>query len=124
MNFGNIAVSATTLGTAVLAPAGTRTNTGGVTLPATVGTVAAASFTVSGQASYNYAITLPSSCVITDAGHTMTVNNFTSIPATTGTLSGTGSQTLNVGATLNVAAAQASGTYTNATGVAVTVNYN
>jgi hypothetical protein len=127
MNFGNVAVSATIAGTAVLAPAGTRTTggAGGVTLPATNGTVAAASFTVSGQGSYTYAITLPVSCTITDAGsHTMTVNAFTSSPATTGTLSAGGSQTLTVGATLNVAAAQAAGSYTNAAGVPVTVNYN
>src|ERR1700760_237351 len=42
MNFGNVAVSATTAGTTVLVPAGTRTATGGVTLPAITGTVAAA----------------------------------------------------------------------------------
>ncbi|MCD6010236.1 MAG: hypothetical protein K0Q79_98 [Flavipsychrobacter sp.] len=127
MNFGNVAVSATLSGTAVLAPAGTRTTGGGggVTLPATNGTVSAASFTVSGQASYTYAITLPTSCTITDgASHSMTVNSFTSSPSSTGTLSSGGTQTLNVGATLNVAAAQASGSYTNATGVPVTVNYN
>ncbi len=126
MSFGNVAVSATNPGTVILAPASSRTIGGtGVTLPAVTGTVAAASFTVSGQANYNYAITLPGSCTITDAAsHTMTVNAFTSSPATTGTLSSGGSQTLNVGATLNVTAAQAAGTYTNATGVAVTVNYN
>ena len=127
MNFGNVAVSATLAGTAVLAPAGTRTTggAGGVTLPATTGTVSAAQFTVSGQASYTYAITLPTSCVITDgASHNMTVDNFTSTPSATGLLSSGGTQVLNVGATLNVAAAQASGLYTNATGVPVTVNYN
>ena len=126
MNFGNVAVSATIAGTAILAPAGTRTTggAGGVTLPATTGTVAAASFTVSGQANYTYAITLPSTTNITSGGNTMVVNAFTSSPATTGTLSSLGSQTLNVGATLNVNAAQAPGTYTNASGVPVTVNYN
>ena len=127
MNFGNVAVSATLAGTVVLAPAGTRTTGGGggVTLPATTGTVAAASFTVSGQASYTYAITLPSTCSITDgSSHSMTVNTFTSSPATTGLLSSGGVQTLNVGATLNVSAAQAANLYTNATGVPVTVNYN
>jgi len=126
MNFGNVAVSATIAGTAILAPAGTRTTggAGGVTLPATTGSVSAASFNVSGQANYTYAITLPSTCTITSSGHTMTVNSFTSSPATTGTLSALGSQTLTVGATLNVAAAQTPGTYTNATGVPVTVNYN
>jgi Domain of unknown function (DUF4402) len=127
MNFGNVAVSATVSGTAVLAPAGTRTTggSGGVTLPATTGTVTAATFTVSGQASYTYAITLPGSCTITDgSSHTMNVNAFTSTPSATGTLSTGGTQTLTVGATLNVSAAQASGAYTNATGVPVTVNYN
>ena len=127
MNFGNVAVSATISGTAILAPAGTRTTggSGGVTLPATNGTVSAASFTVSGQPSYTYAITLPSSTTITDgSSHNMTVNSFTSSPSSTGTLSSTGSDVLNVGATLNVSAGQASGTYTNATGVPVTVNYN
>src|ERR1700760_1886480 len=77
MSFGNVAVSATLSGTAVLAPAGTRTTGGGggVTLPATTGAVSAASFTVSGAAGYTYAITLPSSCTISDASsHSMTVN--------------------------------------------------
>ncbi len=126
MNFGNVAVSATIPGTVVLAPAGTRTTGGGggVTLPATTGTVAAAQFTVSGTANYTYAITLPTTKTITSGANTMTVDNFTSTPSGTGTLSGAGSQTLTVGATLNVAAAQAAGTYTNASGVPVTVNYN
>ena len=126
MNFGNVAVSATLAGTVVLAPAGTRTTggAGGVTLPATVGTVAAASFTVSCQANYTYAITLPGTQTLTSGGNTMTVDNFSSNPSSTGTLSGTGSEVLTVGATLNVNANQSSGVYTNATGVPVTVNYN
>jgi hypothetical protein len=127
MNFGNVAVAAGTSGTVVLAPAGTRTTggAGGVTLPSTAGTVSAASFTVSGQATFTYSITLPSSITISDgASHTMTVNGFTSNPSATGTIGSGGTQTLTVGATLNVAAAQAANAYTNATGVAVTVNYN
>jgi len=127
MNFGNVAVSATLAGTVVMAPAGTRSTggAGGVTLPATTGTVTAANFTVSGQSGYTYAITLPSTATITDpvSSSTMTVNGFTSSPATTGILTG-GSQVLTVGATLNVAAGQTPGTYTNAAGVPVTVNYN
>ena len=127
MKFGNVAVSATLAGTVIMAPAGSRTTggAGGVTLPATTGTVSAASFTVSGQSGYTYAITLPSTATITDpvSSSTMTVNGFTSSPATTGLLTG-GSQTLTVGATLNVGAAQTPGTYTNASGVPVTVNYN
>ena len=126
MNFGNVAVSSSIAGTVVLAPGGGRTTggAGGVTLPSTIGTVSAASFTVSGQASYTYAITLPSTCSISDGTHTMTVNTFTSNPSATGTLSSGGVQTLTVGATLNVSAGQAANAYTNATGVPVIVNYN
>ncbi len=126
MDFGNVAVSASLAGTVVLAPAGTRTTggAGGVTLPVEAGTVAGADFTVSGQGSYTYAITLPSTCTISSGSNTMTINAFTSTPSTTGTLSSGGTQDLKVGGTLNVTAAQAAGTYTNSTGVPVTVNYN
>jgi hypothetical protein len=124
MNFGNVAVSSTA-GTVVLAPAGTRTSTGGISLPATAGTVAAAAFTVTGQGAYTYAITLPSSALtITDGGtNSMTVSNFTSTPSSTGTLS-SGTQSVEVGATLNVGGSQAAGSYTSATPFDVTVNYN
>ena len=123
MNFGNIAVSATA-GTVVLSNAGVRSATGGVTLPATTGTVATANFTVTGLGSSTYSIQLPSSYVISDgASHSMTVNAFTSNPSGTGTLS-SGTQTINVGATLNVLGSQVAGTYTNATGFPVIVNYN
>ncbi len=125
MNFGNVAVSATA-GTVVLAPAGTRTPTGGVTLPVTAGTVTAASFTVTGTAGYTYAITLPTTAVtLINGTFNMTAAAFTSTPTTTGTLSAGGTQTLNVGATLAVAASQAAGLYAStASGFTVTVNYN
>ena len=126
MNFGNVAVSAINPGTVILAPAGTRTTGGGggVTLPATTGTVTAADFTVTGNGNYTYAITLPSSATLTRVGftETMTANTFTSTPSGTGTLSG-GTQNLKVGATLNVAAAQVAGLYT-CSSFNVTVNYN
>ncbi|MFN2378829.1 MAG: DUF4402 domain-containing protein [Bacteroidales bacterium] len=123
MYFGNVAVDGTA-GTVILAPDGTRTPVGGVTLPATTGTVTAASFTVGGTNSYTYVITLPGSITISDgATATMTVDNFTSDPSGTGTLSGTGTQILNVGATLNVDGNQTPGNYTNAA-FDVTVNYN
>jgi hypothetical protein len=126
MNFGNVAVSAATAGTVVLSPAGVRTPTGGVTLPSTaVGTVTAASFTVSGTGTYTYAITLPSTATtITSGANTMTVSTFTSTPTPTGTLAAGGTQTLDVGATLNVAAGQAAGVYVSGTPFSVTVNYN
>src|SRR5438067_12598699 len=83
MNFGNVAVQASTGGTAVLATNGTRTRTSGVTLPAVSGTVSTANFTVNGNGSYTYAITLPSSAVtLTNTtgtgGETMTATTFTS----------------------------------------------
>jgi hypothetical protein len=125
MNFGNVAVQSTTAGTVVLSPAGVRTATGGVTLPSTVGTVTAATFTVNGQGVYTYTITLPGTDVTLSDGasHTMTVNTFTSNPSATGTLTA-GTQTLKVGATLNVGAAQAAGVYVSGTPFTVTVNYN
>lgn len=123
MNFGNVAVGGS-LGTVVMDPDGSRTATGGVTLPATAGTVTAASFNVAGQGTYTYAITLPSSdLTITSGGNNMTVNTFTSTPSGTGQLTA-GAQTLTVGATLNVDASQAAGTYVSGTPFDVIVVYN
>jgi len=127
MNFGNVSVLSNTGGTVVLAPAGTRTTggAGGVTLPATTGTVAAASFNVAGQGNYTYAITLPtSSSTVLNGSNSMTVDTWTSSPSGTGLLSSGGTQTLTVGATLSVAAGQAAGSYTTSTPFSVTVNYN
>lgn len=125
MAFGNLAVQAATGGTVVLAPAGSRSRTSGVTLPATTGTVSAASFTVTGNGSYTYAITLPTSDVtLTHSGgiEVMQANAFTSNPSGTGTLSA-GTQNIAVGATLNVSAGQLAGVYTSGN-FNVTVNYN
>jgi hypothetical protein len=124
MSFGNIAVQAATGGTVVLAPAGTRTSTSGVTLPATTGTVTAAAFRVDGTGSYTYAITLPSTATLTRASgsETMTASSFTSNPSGTGALS-SGTQNISVGATLTVAAGQVPGVYTSGN-FSVTVNYN
>ena len=124
MNFGNVAVS-TAAGTVIMTPTGSRSMTGGVTLPATTGTVTAASFTVSGAANYTYSITLPSTATtISYLTNNMTVNAFTSSPTPTGVLSAGGTQTLTVGATLNVGASQVAGNYTSTTPFTVTVNYN
>jgi len=123
MNFGNVAVSPTLAGTVVLDPASARTKTGGVTLPVITGTVSAAKFTVAGESGTTYAITLPASVLLSNGANTMTVNNFTSTPTATGSLA-SGTEDIFVGGTLNVAAAQVSGLYTNATDLVVTVNYN
>lgn len=116
MNFGNVAVGASS-GTVVLSAASGRTATGGVTLPATTGTVAAASFDVTGEGTYTYAITLPSAEVTLTRNtgtETVTVSTFTSTPSGTGTLTA-GAQSLKVGATLNVGASQVAGTYVSGT---------
>jgi hypothetical protein len=122
MNFGNLYSAAA--GTVVLDPAGARSITGGVTL-APGGTVTAASFTVGGTPNVTYSITLPAGATtITSGANTMTVDTWTSTPTPTGTIGGGGTQTLTVGATLNVGAAQPAGIYVSGTAFDVTVNYN
>ncbi len=123
MVFGNIAAT-TASGTVVLSTDGTRTPNGGVTLPASAGTVTAASFAVTGSGSYTYTISLPSSpIVLNGTTNGVTVGAFVSNPASTGKLSA-GTQTVNIGATLNIPASTAADTYKNTSGLSVTVNYN
>ena len=132
LNFGNIAVSGSG-GTVTVAPDNSRTKNGaGLTLPPTnLGTVTAAQFTVTGNNDYTYAITLPTALTLTHTNttSTMALSDFTSSTgpivggAGTGLLSATGTQLLNVGATLTVGFPQLAGVYTNAA-FDVTVNYN
>jgi hypothetical protein len=136
LEFANVAVQAGTGGTVVMAPINPITRGivagemayGGCTLPLISGeTAAAAEFNVAGEVDYHYTITLPASCIITRTGglgETMTVNAFTSNPTSPGDLGATGTQTLYVGATLNVAAGQVPGHYEAVTDFPVTVNYN
>ena len=122
--FGNI-VAGTNPGTVTVSHDGIRTKSGGVTLPtATPGTITAAKFNISGLPSATYSITLPTSTTITKNGGTeqMTIDNFTSDPHETGTITTDGTQILAVGATLNVGANQSAGTYEGS--FSVTVAYN
>jgi hypothetical protein len=137
LHFGNMAVT-TTGGTCVLTPmagtAPTRTITGGVTLPAAIGTPRAAEFYVTGVDGQNYIITIPQTdLTITNttpgAGpNTMIVNTYTTdkvvVTASTwrGVLTG-GNSTFYVGGTCNVLALQSPGLYQNLIGFPVTVNY-
>jgi len=125
LNFGNLYVSPTVAGTVVIDPDDTRSQTGGVTL-ATGGTVGAAVFTVSGLIGATYSITLPASHTISSGGNNMTVDNFNSTPtvAAGGNLGVGGTETLRIGAILNVNAGQAVGIYSSGTPFDVTVNYN
>jgi hypothetical protein len=126
MNFGNVATNDAG-GTVIMTTGGSTSLTGGVTLPAKTGTVTAAAFDVTGEADYTYTIAIPSSAItLVDGAGTpneMTVDTFVSDPLTIGALT-SGAQTVNVGATLNVAGGQAAGVYTNTTDLTVTVNYN
>lgn len=128
MHFGTIAASATQ-GTVVLDYADGRTVTGGVSLPAGSTTQKTAVFTVSGEGSSSFSISIPSAPITLtgSVSGTMTVDNFVCDGGASTTLSN-GSKTLKVKATLNVPANTVAGTYSNSLGNAsalfVTVNYN
>ncbi len=124
MNFGNIAVSAATGGGTVTLPtSGSRTKTGNITLPNVTGSPTAGIFHVTGNGSFTYAITLPGSFNISHGADVMLVHNFVSDPSGTGTLS-SGAQDIYVGATLDVAASQPAGLYTNLIDFTISVDYN
>jgi hypothetical protein len=77
------------------------------------GTVLSGAYTLSGQASKSYSITLPTLAVnITSGGNTMTVTAFNHNAGAAPALDGAGAGGFNVGATLNMSAGQAAGTYT------------
>lgn len=122
MSFGDVAVKSGQAGTVVLGTDDVRTESEFVTLPTTT-TGTSASFTVSGGTDYTYAITLPTTVDITEAGtsQTMALSSFTSLPSGTGTLTA-GTETLKVGATLTVVGGQVNAAYTG--NFDVTVNYN
>jgi hypothetical protein len=122
LNFGQIAPTIA-IGSVTVATTGARTFSGGVTLangtPAT-----AASFAVTGAPLNAYTITLPADVdvTLTGPGAPMTVTGFVSNPPTSGTLSAGGTQTLLVGATVNVGVSQVAGAYTGLFNVGVVYN--
>jgi hypothetical protein len=121
LNFGDVVPSGA-VGTVTVTPAGVRSSAGGASLGSGAA-VAAGAFTVNGQASATYAITLPAGpATVTSGANSMTVDTFTSSLGATGTLSAGGSQGLSIGATLNVGVNQAAGSYTGT--YQVTVAYN
>ncbi|MHB8800742.1 MAG: DUF4402 domain-containing protein [Thermoanaerobaculia bacterium] len=120
LEFGNI-VAGTTAGTVTVAPSDAISATGGAT-PISGLAVGAAEFTVGGGALRTFDIGLPASTTITNGTVTMTVDTFTSNIGPSSTLSASGAATLFVGATLDVAANQAVGSYTGTFNVTVTYN--
>lgn len=126
--FGTIAVSGGDVDNSrvIITPGGNRSVEGdeGSTALLAGGTVSSARFLLSGGSSNeSFAISIPSSILITKSGGgpTMVVDAFTSNPSVNGTLSG-GAKTLTVGATLNVTPNQASGLYTGTFQVSVYYN--
>ncbi len=119
LNFGRVAETGVA-GTVVLDTASARTPTNVDLLSG--GTVTAATFAVTGEVSEAYSITLPASATIISGANNMTVDTFTHDAGGAPALDGSGNDSFNVGATLNVGAAQAAGSYTGT--FAVTVNYN
>lgn len=108
-------------GTVTVSPAGARWADGGTTLGSPAG-VAPASFSVSGDPGLAFSIVLPSTATLSSGSASMTVDAFTSSPAGTGTLDTAGQGEVRVGATLQVGASQASGSYSGT--FSVTVAYN
>ncbi len=119
MDFGTMLTTGNPGGTVIVTTAGARTCSAEVDCLG--GFPAAAAFDVTGEGGNTYSITLPSSATLTSGGDTMTIDTFNHDAGGTPTLGG-GSDTFNVGATLNVGATQAAGTYSGT--FSVTVNYN
>ncbi len=109
-------------GNVVVSTSGTRTSAGPIPLTLSANPVGAASFTVTGGANYVYTISLPTTISIAGpTGSTMVVNQFTTNPTATGTLSAGGTSVITVGATLQISGNQVPGAYTGT--FTVTVNY-
>lgn len=108
LSFGDIAAG-TAASVITVNPNGNRTlDSGDAILGATVGTPA--TFDVTGEAGKGYTVTLPAAVTLSDsAGNTMTANNFTSNAS--GTITATGDDTFDVGASLTVAGNQTAGSY-------------
>jgi uncharacterized protein DUF4402 len=120
LRFGELFVGPSP-GTCVVSPQGSRSSAGGVGLGGSFST-GAASFIVGGDPLTAFSVTLPGSATMTNGVDGMTVDGFTSDPSGTGQLDALGSQTLTIGATLNVRAGQDPGNYSGI--FDVTVAYN
>lgn len=119
MSFGKI--NAVSGGTVSIGTNGSRTKTGNLVL-VNGGSVSEAKFSVSGDPSATYSITLPAAAAtLSNGSSSLPLSDFVSDPTSAGALSG-GSGTIHVGGTLTVGSGQAGGTYTGT--FAVTVEYN
>lgn len=129
LNFGTINVGTGLAGTVALSTAGTNTYVGGVTAGTIAGTITNAAYNVTGTKNATYVVTLPAdnTVTVTEAAGgttTMKINTFTALSASgaTATLTALGADTFKVGATLLVAAGQATGIYAGTFNVSVDYN--
>jgi len=125
LDFGSIA--ATGGGTLTINPATSAlTPSAGVAIIS--GTATAAQFTASGSNNEVIQFTFPATITLSDGGgNTMLFTLASDLGATSpvaSTLSATGSRIIYIGGVLTVGLNQAPGTYSNAAGLAVSVNYN
>lgn len=118
MDFGDVSVG-TAGGTVVLDTTGGRSVTGDAEA-VTGGTQAAGVYNVTGLGTKTYSISFPGSVIISAAGNNMTVNTFTHDAGATPALTG-GTDSFNVGATLNINPSQPPGAYSGT--YPLTVNY-
>lgn len=125
LNFGTI-MRGTAASTIVVTTAGARSvGSGDAILSALAPVAAAASFTIDGSDGASYAVTIPSANInITSGANTMSVGTWSSNPVApiSGTFPAGSGVTLLIGATLNVGAAQASGSYTGTFNISVDYN--
>lgn len=122
LQFGALAAPAA--GTVTVDTAGVRSATGGVVLiPSSTVTAAQISmsttpYTCDGRAMAVVSVTSPATLTHTSLGATMTVDNFVTNPAAGGAFDST--VPMAIGATLNVGASQAPGSYTGSFLITVT----
>ena len=124
MDFGTVAGSSSA-STVILSPTSARTGTGGAQIMAT-GPGTAATFQLTGNANLTYIMSFIPGVLENPGGQQITVNTFTN--NSLGTIPAGGIENFQVGATLNLNAAQPAGTYSTNTGggtpYTMTVNYN
>ncbi len=120
MNFASI--DAKQGGGVILKPDNTRIATGGVKLDAATG-ASAATFEVKGQPGYTYDISLPADRqILTNGNKNIILKDFTS-DFQNGRLA-EGTQTIHLGASLEIDSGQTPGVYRSSHPMEVTVNYN
>lgn len=120
MDFGEVAAETGDVSTVVLTPGGVVSSSDGATIGG--GSPAAGAFSVTGNDTLAYDISLPASTTLAGGiGPAITVNAFTSSKVDNSSTTSGGTDNFTVGATLNLADGQGSGTYTG--NYAVTIDY-